>query len=159
MKSTIRFDSNNSYTCKQMNVVSSTDPTTSIEAIDGNNVLVAQSNIDIDLDTVNSDTDFTLTLKDISVSSPIPLSCYVSYGYPRKISGNIFMVNATTTPQDLVITKIGNTSTVRFGGTLLDLKTNITGPIKELEIKHDITGVSSLSDIIDIRIGDIIYVS
>ena len=160
MKSTIRFDgTSNSYTCKQTNVISTKEPTTSIEAVNGNNVLVAQSNINIDLETVDKDVDFTLTVKNISVSKATQLSCYVSYGYTRKTTGNIFMIDATTTAQDLVITKTGNTSAVTFGGAVVDTRNDIVGPVKELEIKNNIKTVTAVSDVVDIRIGDIVYES
>ena len=64
MKSTIRFNSDNSYNCKQTNIISSTD-ITSIEQVNGNNVLVSQSNINIDFDTDNKDVNFTMTVKNI----------------------------------------------------------------------------------------------
>ena len=158
MKSTIRFNSNNSYNCKQTNIISSTD-IASIEQVNGNNVLVSQSNINIDFDTDNKDVDFTMTVKNISVSKATKLSCYVAYGYTRQTTGNIFMIDASTTAKDLVITKSGNTSTITFGGSVIDTKNSIAGPIKELEIKNIIEDVSSISDIVDIRIGDIIYES
>lgn len=160
MKSTVRFTGTGEYQCKQLNLVSAVSSDTNVETVGGNNVLVVKDQANIKLDTEFEDKDFTITVKNISiysVSNAVPLkriSGYISLGYTRYLQGTPFMIPVTTTPADLVITKINGTLTVVYDGNVICIINNQKGPVREM-------GLRNLLPIHDyeLRIGDIIYES
>jgi len=160
MKSTIRFTGSGQYSCKQLNLVSTFSNNTDVESVNGTNVLVVRDQATLKLDTENDDKSFTLKVKDlsiVSVTNAVPLkriSGYVSFGFTRAITGTPFTIPVTSTPGDLVISKIGKKVSIAFNNTLVTTVSNVVGPVLELGLSNTI----EISDYL-LNVGDIEYES
>jgi hypothetical protein len=166
MKSTIRFTNtvNNEYQCKQLNLVHvPTGSKTAVEA-DTNATsgisLVVRDKAMLTLDTPKVEEDFTLTLHDISIVSSSGVagnkaSCFLQFGYPHAYQGFVFVFDPVTNPgQDLVLKRSGKNLIVTYAGSIVEVESNVVGPLVFMHLKNDVEGED-----FEVFVSDIVYES